>query len=144
MPRKLQFRRGPESTRLSTVLANGEPGFATETNQLYVGDGIQRGGIPICMGHSHLLVNDTTAVVGTKYAFKAGCKLYLPDSAPDGSEIYFYVLASGGVSPGNQAKVITTVAHLRKGPETGKEYHTHLPVLRTALFNASETTWEIL
>jgi hypothetical protein len=40
----LQFRRGTETDRLSIVPAAGEPIWTTDTEQLYIGDGVTTGG----------------------------------------------------------------------------------------------------
>ena len=41
----LQIRRGTDAQRLTTVFAEGEPVFTTDTEKLYVGDGVTIGGI---------------------------------------------------------------------------------------------------
>jgi|GEM_PF-5097152 len=41
----IQFRRGTASELAATTLANGEPGWTTDTKQLYIGDGSTAGGL---------------------------------------------------------------------------------------------------
>jgi len=43
----LRIRRGTDAERLTVTLADGEPGWTTDTNVLYVGDGATVGGIPV-------------------------------------------------------------------------------------------------
>lgn len=44
---KILFRRGSDADRQSVTLAAGEPGFTTDTKELYVGDGTTAGGIKV-------------------------------------------------------------------------------------------------
>ena len=44
---KILLRRGTDADRQSVVLSNGEPGWATDTKELYIGDGTTSGGIKI-------------------------------------------------------------------------------------------------
>ncbi|OHU87821.1 MULTISPECIES: hypothetical protein [Pseudoalteromonas] len=143
MGRKIQFRRGPEAERLQTVLANGEPGWSPETEQLFIGDGQTLGGQPLSMGRYKVISTDTQAAIGGKYMFNAGCKLHLPDNVPEGSQIQFNVLTSANLNANNKAKIIAPAGKsLRKDGETGTEYHTSLIINRTAIYVNSE--WEIL
>jgi hypothetical protein len=41
---KIQIRRGTDAERMRTILANGEPAWTTDTNKLYIGDGVTLGG----------------------------------------------------------------------------------------------------
>jgi hypothetical protein len=41
----LQIRRGTDAQRLTTVFAEGEPVFTTDTEKLYIGDGVTIGGV---------------------------------------------------------------------------------------------------
>ncbi|WP_440055485.1 hypothetical protein ACSLBF_04915 [Pseudoalteromonas sp. T1lg65] len=141
MGRKIQFRRGPEAERLQTVLANGEPGWSPETKQFFIGDGESLGGVPVEMGHSHIITADTAAIVGCKYAFKAPCKLHLPATANEGERIAFCVLSSSTVDDNNKAQVIAANGLIKDG-EAGTEYHTALFTQRVAVFINSK--WEIL
>lgn len=43
---KIKIRRGLNSERLQIILDNGELGFTTDTQRLFVGDGVTEGGIP--------------------------------------------------------------------------------------------------
>ena len=47
MSKKLQIKRGPESTRTNQTPAEGEIIVTTDDHKLYVGDGSTAGGIPI-------------------------------------------------------------------------------------------------
>jgi hypothetical protein len=66
----LQFRRGTDAERLTTVFAAGEPVFTTDTEKLYVGDGVTLGGIEVS-GETdtdpifNSLYVTTTATIGT-------------------------------------------------------------------------------
>lgn len=141
MARKIQFRRGPDADRDDTVLSNGEPGFSTDTKQLYIGDGETLGGIPISMARTHIITTDTTAIVGCKYAFKAPCKLHLPATANEGERIAFCVLSSSTVDDNNKAQIVA-VNGLVKSGGSGTEYHTALFIERVAVFTNSK--WEII
>jgi len=44
---KLKIRRGTNTQRLNVVLEQGELGYTTDTNRVYVGDGITLGGQPV-------------------------------------------------------------------------------------------------
>ena len=44
---KIKVRRGLDSERLQIVLDNGELGFTTDTQRLFIGDGITTGGLPV-------------------------------------------------------------------------------------------------
>ncbi len=44
---KILLRRGTDADRQSVVLSNGEPGWSTDTKELYIGDGTTTGGIKI-------------------------------------------------------------------------------------------------
>lgn len=54
MSQKIQFRRGTNSERTTTIFADGEPVFVTDTETLYVGDGSTAGGIATAAGSSSL------------------------------------------------------------------------------------------
>ena len=45
MSQKIQFRRGTTAQRTAVTLDSGEPGWDTDTNRLYVGDGTTPGGV---------------------------------------------------------------------------------------------------
>lgn len=57
---KLLVRRGSDSDRLSIVLDNGELGFTTDTERLYVGDGSTPGGILVGNVYKGTATNVTT------------------------------------------------------------------------------------
>ena len=44
---RIVFRRGLESERTSLTLLQGEPGYATDSKRMYVGDGSTAGGTPV-------------------------------------------------------------------------------------------------
>jgi hypothetical protein len=50
MSNKVQFRRGTDAERGTVVLDSGEPGWTTDTKELYVGDGATYGGILVTGG----------------------------------------------------------------------------------------------
>lgn len=41
---KILFRQGTDNDRKNIILNSGEPGFTTDTNRLFVGDGVTTGG----------------------------------------------------------------------------------------------------
>lgn len=47
MSNLIQVRRGTSTQRLAMTLANGEPGWDTDTKTLWIGDGVTPGGIPV-------------------------------------------------------------------------------------------------
>lgn len=61
MSQKIQFRRGSTAEREAVTLDSGEPGWDTDTKQLYVGDGVTAGGIPV-VGTSAIALDDLTDV----------------------------------------------------------------------------------
>lgn len=67
---KLLFRRGTDTERQSVVFSLGEPGFTTDTNRLFIGDGVTTGGIPIGVKFYGLLAtapDPTGALIGDLY-----------------------------------------------------------------------------
>lgn len=42
---KILFRQGTDNERLNVTLNSGEPGFTTDTNRMFVGNGIDQGGV---------------------------------------------------------------------------------------------------
>jgi hypothetical protein len=48
----IQFRKGLNSLRASTVFAVGEPVWTTDTTKLYIGDGVTPGGVLVAGGSS--------------------------------------------------------------------------------------------
>ena len=63
---KLKVRRGTDAQRRTIILEQGELGYTTDTNRLYVGDGITLGGGPVGTVLSKPLatVNSLTGVTG--------------------------------------------------------------------------------
>ena len=64
----LQLRRGSDTARSSTVFAEGEPVWTTDTTKLYIGDGVTPGGIVVAGGSTNTFVNanvDTEISIGT-------------------------------------------------------------------------------
>jgi hypothetical protein len=57
----LQIRRGTNAERLSITPKEGEPIFAVDTNEFFIGDGTTQGGILV----SGTLVNETSPALGT-------------------------------------------------------------------------------
>lgn len=50
MSQKIQVRRGTTAQRVAVTLDSGEPGWDTDTKQLYIGDGTTAGGVPLAVG----------------------------------------------------------------------------------------------
>ena len=61
MSNRIQIRRGSDAERMNVIFANGEPVWTTDTNKLYIGDGVSLGG---------RLVNDGD-IAYTRNAFSA-------------------------------------------------------------------------
>ena len=57
----LQIRRGTDAERLSITPQEGEPIFAIDTKEFFIGDGTTQGGVLV----SGTLVNETTPALGT-------------------------------------------------------------------------------
>jgi len=77
---KLLFRRGTDSDRQNVVLSLGEPGFTTDTNRLFIGNGVLSGGV--LAGNKYLgevtsPTSISTALTGDLvYATKSGFNQY--------------------------------------------------------------------
>ena len=56
----LQFRRGTNAQRLTITPSAGEPIWTTNTNLLYVGDGVTPGGIAITGGGTPFNISTVT------------------------------------------------------------------------------------
>ena len=69
---KILLRRGTEADRQSVILADGEPGWTTDTNKLYVGDGVTAGGVEVApvadlvTGFDHLSANNLHAFTDSR------------------------------------------------------------------------------
>lgn len=50
MSQKIQFRRGTTAQRTAVTLDSGEPGWDTDTHELFIGDGTTAGGLPLVVG----------------------------------------------------------------------------------------------
>lgn len=63
---KLKVRRGTDAQRRTIILEQGELGYTTDTNRLYVGDGTTLGGAPVgsIMAKPVTSVNSLTGVTG--------------------------------------------------------------------------------
>ena len=63
---KLKVRRGTDAQRRTIILEQGELGYTTDTNRLYVGDGATVGGAPVgvVMAKPVTLVNSLTGITG--------------------------------------------------------------------------------
>jgi len=61
---KIKIRRGLDSERLQVILDNGELGFTTDTQRLFVGDGVTVGGLPAAnkFAGSFATVNNVTTI----------------------------------------------------------------------------------
>lgn len=81
---KIKIRRGLDSERLQVILDNGELGFTTDTQRLFVGDGVTKGGVPAAnkfAGTFATAANVTTIeegdyviINGSLYIFNGGDK----------------------------------------------------------------------
>lgn len=91
---KLLVRRGSDADRQNIVLSQGEVGYTTDTNRLFVGDGINRGGTVVGNKYagSRTDVTTITNVVSGDYAFDS-----------DSNQLYIY---KGG-SPANIANWVS-------------------------------------
>lgn len=54
---KLKFRRGTNAQRLAIRLDQGEPGYVTDTNRLYIGNGVLSGGVSVTTRNHTPLTN---------------------------------------------------------------------------------------
>ena len=61
----LQFRKGPESSRSSITPLMGEPLWTTDTNVLYIGNGVSPGGVVVNAGSSNSSNTATNIAGGT-------------------------------------------------------------------------------
>lgn len=65
MSNPIRFRRGLRAAQRTYVLAEGEPGYCTDTKTAYIGDGQTPGGIPIGGGGVNLEgYSETVKVLG--------------------------------------------------------------------------------
>lgn len=78
---KLLVRRGSDADRQNIVLSQGEVGYTTDTNRLFVGDGINKGGTVVGNKYagSRTDVTTITNVVSGDYAFDS-----------DSNQLYIY------------------------------------------------------
>jgi len=64
----LQLRRGTDAQRTGVTFASGEPVWTTDTNKLYVGDGVTPGGVLVSETNQAATATFTTATItGTLY-----------------------------------------------------------------------------
>lgn len=84
MSEKIQFRRGPTADREAVVLDLGEPGFDTDLEQVFVGDGVTPGGLPV--GGIPDAPSDGTGYVRKDgaWAAESGGGSGIPDAPSDG------------------------------------------------------------
>lgn len=144
MARKIQFRRGPDVDRDDTVLSNGEPGFSTDTKQLYIGDGETLGGVPVLMSKLVNVSTQTQAAVGARYLFINVTNLILPTSAPDSATLTVTLSPNAGATKDNPACVIAGAnSAITDGTgNSDSEYQMAIPgVERTFIF--SHGGWQI-
>jgi hypothetical protein len=101
----LQFRRGKDTDRQATTFANGEPVWTTDTNKLYVGDGVTPGGIAVgSSGSNYSLPTASDTILG---GIKVGSGLSI-----DGGGV---LSATGGGGGTTTSTFTTTVTILNKG-----------------------------
>lgn len=123
MGRKIQFRRGTDADRQATVLANGEPGWSPDESQLFIGDGVSKGGMPTQMAHYKTINSASTAVVGGRYLFTGITSLQLPDDVIDGCSLTVMLDSSAGATKNSPARVLAPSGKtIAKGNEAGTEY----------------------
>lgn len=85
---KLIFRQGTDGERKSVVLASGEPGYTTDTDRLFIGDGDAVGGILVGNKfkgvHTSVSLLTTPAEIGD-YAFNSDNNKFYVLETGDGS-----------------------------------------------------------
>ena len=84
----LQLRRGLDADRAATTFAEGEPIWTTDTNVLYVGDGVTPGGIEIAGGGAGV----TEIVAGTNITISTSTGVVTINSTGGASTSTFYNL----------------------------------------------------
>jgi len=143
MGRQIQFRRGTDADRQATVLANGEPGWSPEENQLFIGDGSSKGGVPMQMAHYKMVNSASTAVAGGRYLFTAVTSLQLPDDVIEGCSLTVMLDSSAGASKAAPARVLAPAGKtIAKGGEAGTEYQmSKSGIERTFIF--SNGGWQL-
>ncbi|MBD1581268.1 hyaluronate lyase N-terminal domain-containing protein [Pseudoalteromonas sp. S16_S37] len=136
MGRKIQFRRGPEAERLQTVLANGEPGWSPEAEQLFIGDGQTLGGVPVEMGKFTLVDQPTLATAGGRYLFTSVTTLQLPTSAIEGAVVSVMLGRNCGATRENPVRVLAPQGQsIYKKDVAGTEYQmTKTSVQRSLIY----------
>ena len=66
---KILLRRGTDADRQSVVLAAGEPGWTTDTNKLYIGDGSTPGGVEVSAASADLVTGFEHLSANNLYAY---------------------------------------------------------------------------
>jgi hypothetical protein len=123
MGRKIQFRRGTEADRKQTVLANGEPGWSPDEKQLFIGNGVDKGGTPAMMAHFKIINTPSTAVLGGRHLFTAITTLQLEDNPPEGTALTVLLDESVNATKDNPVKILAPIGKtIGKGNDAGTEY----------------------
>lgn len=123
MGRIIQFRRGTESDRKQTVLSNAEPGWSPEEKQLFIGNGVDKGGLPVVMANFKKINTPKTAVLGGRHLFTAVTTLQLEDNPPEGTSLTVILSSNAGATKANPARVLAPNGKtIDKSGEAGSEY----------------------
>ncbi|MCE3221683.1 hypothetical protein G5C64_23110 [Vibrio diabolicus] len=144
MGRQIQFRRGTEEDRKATVLANGEPGWSPEEKQLFIGNGVAPGGIPVVMAHYKFIDKPFMAVLGGRHLFTAVTTLQLIDGVPEGSSLTVTLSPDAGATKEAPARVLAPNGKtIERNGSAGTEYQMSIPgIERTFIFrNGGWTVW---
>lgn len=99
---KLIFRNGPDSDRKNVILTNAEPGYASDTKRLWVGDGATKGGViagNINKGSATDITSLAPLEIGDTGYDSDDKKLYRVKTG-SGSQLSDWELIGGVYSPG--------------------------------------------
>ena len=127
----LQLRRGLDTARTSTVFADGEPVWTTDTTQLFVGDGVTPGGVLVAGGggSTNTFVNvvvDKEISVGTgtyrmligQTALPFDNQFYITGNAEINDRLYFDQFQVVQFNTAVEINNTATVTALRFGTDT--------------------------
>jgi microcystin-dependent protein len=89
---RIVFRRGLEAERSSLTLLQGEPGYATNSKRLYIGDGVTAGGVPV--GIKNLGVVTFGPVVSNLTVTQASLAPAVGDIVFDTTSSFIYALTA--------------------------------------------------
>lgn len=94
----LQLRRGSNTARASTVFAAGEPVWTTDTNQLYIGNGIDPGGVLVAGGGGGSTNTFVNATIDTELSIGTGTYRMLLGQSPVPYDNQFYITGNNEVN----------------------------------------------